>query len=174
MPGFLTQQSIVSPIAITDTFVVGSEAEMLALSNASVGDIAIRTDLNQTFILKNGVSSAIENWEEILSPTSQYRGVSYISSFYSLALADSGKLIVAQNDSPSDIVVTVPAQSSVSWQNGTKISITRVGTGGVLIAEGAGVTFYTPSGANISVQYGVVDLYKVDADTWLLNGDLQF
>lgn len=174
MPGFLTQQSIVSPIAITDTFVVGSEAEMLALSNASVGDIAIRTDLNQTFILKNGVSSAIENWEEILSPTSQYRGVSYISGFYSLALADSGKLIVAQNDSPNDIVVTVPPQSSVAWQNGTKISITRVGSGGVLIAEGAGVTFYTPSGANISVQYGVVDLYRVDADTWLLNGDLQF
>lgn len=174
MPGFLTQQTTVSPLAITDTFVVGSQAEMLALANASVGDIAIRTDLNQTFILKNGVSSAIENWQEILSPTSQYRGVSFTSSPYNLVAADSGKLLAAGNNSPSDITVTIPPQSTVPWQNGVRISVARMGTGGVLITEGVGVTIHSVSGLNINVQYGFVDLYRIEEDVWLARGDLSF
>src|SRR5205085_694273 len=38
-------------IAITDTFVAGSQAAMLALA-AQTGDVAVRTDTSTTFILK--------------------------------------------------------------------------------------------------------------------------
>lgn len=55
-------------ITITDTFVVGSQVAMLALT-AEKGDIAIRTDLDQTFILKGTDPSLLADWEAILAPT---------------------------------------------------------------------------------------------------------
>ena len=53
------------PIAITDTFVVSSEAEMLALT-AQTGDIAIRSDLGETFILQVNDPTILSNWIELL------------------------------------------------------------------------------------------------------------
>lgn len=61
-------------IAISDTFVVGSEAAMLAL-DAQTGDIAIRTDLNQTFILADMPASSLGNWEQLVTPTSPVTSV---------------------------------------------------------------------------------------------------
>jgi hypothetical protein len=55
-------------IAISDTSVVASEAAMLALT-AEVGDIAVRTDVNKTFILKTAGASILANWQELLTPT---------------------------------------------------------------------------------------------------------
>lgn len=54
--------SVVPSSAVTDVFVVNSEAEMLALNNASVGDIAVRTDVNETFILQKEPASVLGNW----------------------------------------------------------------------------------------------------------------
>ena len=55
-------------IAISDTFVVVSQAAMLALT-AEVGDVAVRTDVNKTFILKTAGASTLANWQELLTPT---------------------------------------------------------------------------------------------------------
>lgn len=55
-------------LAISDTFVVASQAAMLALT-AEVGDIAVRTDLNKSFILKTAGASTLANWQELLTPT---------------------------------------------------------------------------------------------------------
>ena len=57
-----------SAIAITDTFVVASQAAMLALT-AEKGDVAVRTDLSKSFILKADGASTLANWQELLSPT---------------------------------------------------------------------------------------------------------
>jgi len=54
-------------IAITETFVVASEAAMLALT-AQVGDVAIRTDVNLNFILATAPASTLANWKQLLSP----------------------------------------------------------------------------------------------------------
>ncbi|MEN2402300.1 hypothetical protein GKZ90_0021100 [Flavobacterium sp. MC2016-06] len=56
-------------LAITDTYVVASQAAMLALSDAERGDLAVRTDLNKTFILKADPFSVLANWQELLTPT---------------------------------------------------------------------------------------------------------
>lgn len=62
------------PIAITDTFVVASEAAMLALT-AETGDVAIRTDINQTFILQGSDPTILANWALLLvSPTHDIGG----------------------------------------------------------------------------------------------------
>lgn len=61
-------------LAITDTFVTASEAEMLALT-AEVGDISIRTDLSQTFILQTTGATLLANWQEIQTPTAEVGSV---------------------------------------------------------------------------------------------------
>lgn len=61
--------SQIPAIAIVDTFVVASESAMLALSSAEQGDVAVRTDLNKTFILVSGLPSVLGNWQELLTPT---------------------------------------------------------------------------------------------------------
>jgi hypothetical protein len=48
--------------AITDVFVKASEAEMLGLSTAAVGDVCIRTDVNQNYILQTAPASVLSNW----------------------------------------------------------------------------------------------------------------
>jgi hypothetical protein len=55
-------------IAITDTYIVNTQASMLALS-AETGDVAIRTDLNKSYILQGTTASVLSNWQELLSPT---------------------------------------------------------------------------------------------------------
>lgn len=58
----------IPPSTITDTFVVASQAAMLALT-AQTGDVAVRTDLNKTFILRGTDSTVLANWQELLTPT---------------------------------------------------------------------------------------------------------
>jgi hypothetical protein len=55
-------------LAITQTSVVASQAAMLALT-AQVGDIAVRTDVNKSFILTAEPSTSLGNWQELLTPT---------------------------------------------------------------------------------------------------------
>jgi hypothetical protein len=56
-------------ITITDTFVVASEVAMLALV-VETGDVAVRTDLSKSFILKGSDPTLLSEWQELLTPTS--------------------------------------------------------------------------------------------------------
>jgi hypothetical protein len=67
--------SVLPAIAITDTFVVASQSAMLALT-AETGDVAIRTDINSTFILSAGPASTLSNWKELLTPADGVQSVS--------------------------------------------------------------------------------------------------
>jgi hypothetical protein len=60
--------SLLPAIAITDTFPVSSQAAMLALT-AETGDIAVRTDLNKSFILAGSNPATLGDWQELLTPT---------------------------------------------------------------------------------------------------------
>ena len=60
-------ESIIPAVAITETYVVDSETAMLALS-AQVGDVAIRTDVSKSFILRSLPASTAANWKELLTP----------------------------------------------------------------------------------------------------------
>lgn len=60
--------SVIPAVAITETFVVDDEEAMLALT-AQVGDVAIRTDVNKSFILQTTPASTAANWKELLTPT---------------------------------------------------------------------------------------------------------
>ena len=51
---------------------MASQSAMLGLSAAQKGDVAVRTDLNKSFILTSDASGAyatLANWQELLTPT---------------------------------------------------------------------------------------------------------
>lgn len=63
--------SVIPASAITDTFVVDSEEEMLALGThgAEKGDVAIRLDISKTFILAEEDPSDLTHWIYLKTPT---------------------------------------------------------------------------------------------------------
>lgn len=67
LPNGKISELLIPSIAITDTDVINSEAEMLAL-DAEIGDIAIRLDVEKTFILQKTPASILENWVMMPSP----------------------------------------------------------------------------------------------------------
>jgi hypothetical protein len=80
--------STLPAIAITDTYVVASEAAMLALSAAETGDVAVRTDLNKTFILKGAAYATLADWQELLTPTDAVLSVNGKTGTVSLTTND--------------------------------------------------------------------------------------
>ncbi|MEN5115834.1 hypothetical protein ABE488_00655 [Luteimonas sp. TWI662] len=82
-------------IATTETFVVASEAEMLAL-DAQDGDVAVRTDLGRTFILVTEPASTLANWQQIITPASPVQSVNGQTGPVVLEAADVGAATAAQ------------------------------------------------------------------------------
>jgi hypothetical protein len=71
-------------LAITETSVVVSQAAMLALT-AQVGDVAVRTDVNKSFILTASPASTLGNWQELLTPTDSVLSVDGLTGAVSLS-----------------------------------------------------------------------------------------
>lgn len=75
-------------IAITSTFPVASQAAMLALT-AETGDVAVRSDLNKSFILGGGGNPAtLGDWIELLTPTDTVLSVNGQTGAVSLTTTD--------------------------------------------------------------------------------------
>ena len=87
--GKLASNTIPS-IAITDTFIVASQAAMLALSAADIGDIAIRTDESQTYILQVAPASTLANWKLLATPTDTVTSVAGRTGAVTLSKTDVG------------------------------------------------------------------------------------
>ena len=93
--------------AITETFVVASEAAMLALT-AQRGDVAVRTDNHTSYILQADPASTLANWVELLSPADGVTsvGLSAPSGFTvsGSPVTNSGTLSFAWNGTSSNFV----------------------------------------------------------------------
>lgn len=57
---------------------------MLALSSATVGDICVRTDLSETFILSASPPSTLANWTQLLQPASAVTSVNSLTGSVTL------------------------------------------------------------------------------------------
>lgn len=95
--------------AITSTSVVASEAAMLALS-AQEGDVAIRTDIETSFILATEPASTLANWQELLSPAAGGGAPVGSATPQPLGTATPG---VSTSASRQDHVHTMPTASDV-------------------------------------------------------------
>lgn len=94
------------------------------------------------------------------------------TSAYTLVKSDAGKTISVE--SASDVVITIPLNSTTPFTVGQKIEFIRYGAGAVSFAGATvGVTIYSKnSNKKISSRYSGAVLTKVDTNTWLLLGDL--
>ena len=90
--------SALPPLAITEVFVVASQAAMLALT-AQRGDVAIRTDVSKTYILSTDSPSTLADWKEITSAGAVV-SVAGKTGTVALAKADVG---LANVDNTSDL-----------------------------------------------------------------------
>lgn len=81
--------AVLPALAISDTFVVASQAAMLAVT-AEVGDIAVRTDQSKSYILRVSPASTLANWQELLAPTGGVASVAGKTGVVTLTAADVG------------------------------------------------------------------------------------
>jgi hypothetical protein len=134
--GGVVPTSQLPPLAINDTFPVDSQAAMLALT-AQRGDVAIRSDLNQSFILAAEPASTLGNWKALLAPGTVV-SVAGKSGVVSLVVADVEGLTAALAGKATtgdfDNVFTV-AQDA---QSDATLALTSVGDK-VDVADVAGV-----------------------------------
>jgi len=91
---------------------------------------------------------------------------------YTLQLTDLAKLVTMDNGSA--MTLTVPANSSVSFQIGDRIDILRKGSGELTIEPvNVGVTINGTPGLKLRAQWSSATLVKLGTDTWVALGDLK-
>ncbi|PRD42330.1 hypothetical protein C5748_16160 [Phyllobacterium phragmitis] len=83
-------------VAITDTYVVSSQAQMLAL-NVQRGDIAVRSDINKCFVLARSPATSFANWVELRTPSDAVLSVAGRTGAVALVIGDIGGLQAALN-----------------------------------------------------------------------------
>jgi len=79
--------SVLPPVAITDTFTATNETEQLSLI-IQKGDICVRTDLNKSYINKEGNNSAMSDWQELMTPTDNVLSVNGETGTVALTTSD--------------------------------------------------------------------------------------
>lgn len=90
---------------------------------------------------------------------------------YQVALADKNNLISV--NSASNLQITVPANSTTAFPQGSQINIFRRGTGTVQIIGAGTATIVGTPGFYLRARYSSATLIKLDnADNWALVGDL--
>ncbi len=76
-------------MALTDTFVVNSQQDMLLL-NAQTGDLAVRTDIRTTFILRGTNPTLFSEWQELLTSPDGVVQVDVVPAQGETGIATSG------------------------------------------------------------------------------------
>ena len=125
--------SISPTLVITDTFVVGSQAAMIALTAAEKGDVAVRTDVNKTFILTANPYSTLGNWQELLTPTDVVTSVAGRTGAVTLSYTDiSGLGTAATTNSTAYATAAQGVKADTALQTiasaDGSIVVTTVGT----------------------------------------------
>lgn len=144
--------SIMPSVAITDTFVVSSQASMLALT-VQAGDICVRTDLNKTFILVTEPASTLSNWQELLTPTDVVTSVAGKTGAVILVKGDVG---LGNVDNTADSTKNVLSATKLTTARNIVLSgdvtgsVAFDGTGNATIA-----TTYKNSGVTVGTYKSV-------------------
>lgn len=124
---------ILPALAITETFVKGTQAEMLALT-AQEGDVCVRTDLSKAFILKQEPASTLANWQELLNPESPVQSVAGKVGAVTLTKGDVG-LGNVDNKSSSTIRGEITSSNVTTALGFTPVTNARKVAGKALTAD---------------------------------------
>ena len=141
-------------LAITNTFVVNSQAAMLALT-AQTGDVAIRTDLSQSFILTADPASTLGNWQQLLSPPDavtsvdgRVGAVTLTDKYAQLATANTFTLgpNIFQSGAIGNVALIARAATGQTaniqeWRDGSNSNVMRLtNTGSLILNTGQGIS----------------------------------
>ena len=111
------------PVTLSSTSVVGSDAAMTALSSATVGSIAVRTDVNKNYVLSALPASTLGNWIELLTPAAPVQAVNGYTGSVNLTKSDLG---LSDVNNTSDI--NKPVSSATQTALDLKANSTDVNT----------------------------------------------
>lgn len=126
---------IVPAIAISDTFVVNTQTAMLALT-AEVGDICVRTDLNESYILKTAGASTLEHWQKLLTPTSPVQSVAGKTGTVTLTASDVGLGNVTNESKATMLASAALTGTPTAPTAATATNTTQVATTAFVKAQG--------------------------------------
>ena len=108
-------------IAITDVFSVASQSAMLALA-AERGDIAVRSDIDRTFVLAAEPASTLANWVQLRTPTDAVLSVAGKTGAVTLSKSDVGLSNVDNTADANKPVATTSANGLMSAADKTKLN----------------------------------------------------
>ncbi|MCY1649065.1 hypothetical protein OVA11_18995 [Caulobacter sp. SL161] len=131
-------------VVINDTFEVGSQAAMLALT-AQRGDIAIRTDENKTYVLSTDSPATLADWKWMRTPTDVVLSVagltgvvtqSALKTALAMSLGDVAGLTaaLAEKQASSTILTALAALTG-----GAAGQVIKKTAGGFEFGDGGGV-----------------------------------
>jgi hypothetical protein len=100
-------------ISFSSVKVLGSQADMLALSSAVVGSVVIRTDVNKNYVLAASDPAVLANWIELLTPAPPVQTVNGYTGTVSLSKSDLG-LSSVDNTSDAAKPISTATQSALS------------------------------------------------------------
>lgn len=170
-------------IAITDTFVVASEAAQTALT-AQVGDVAVRTDQSKSYILVTEPASTFANWQELLSPTDSVTSVNGQTGVVVLSIANLQAIVNGSSASAGQINevlsgtqaanTTTGVGASGAWGSATSVSLTAgrwaiTGTAG-FNENGAVLTDFMSVGISASATGVGISEFDTASNPHLISG----
>lgn len=129
-----------------------------------LAELTVDTD-KKTVVVHDGSTAGGTPLAKENFPLNQQSGTSY-----TLALADTGKIVELSNTSA--ITLTVPANTSVALATGSQIQLLQTNTGQVTVAGASGVTVNANPGLKIRGRWSAATLIKRGTDTWVLVGDI--
>jgi len=161
--------SLLPAIAITDTYEVSSESAMLALS-AQKGDVAIRSDINKSFILKQEPASTLSNWAELKTPTDAVLSVNGKTGAVNLTASDVGAAALSHThadkaniNSPA-FTGTPTAPTPEPTDNSTRIATTAF-INNVINSISKGLIQYLTYGTSLD-DLTEPGIYMISPDGW--------
>jgi len=113
--------TVIPASAITETDVVASEVEMLALT-AEPGDVAVRTDENKSYILKATPASTLTNWQTLLTPTDTVLSVNSKTGAVTLTADDVGALDTSDIE---NVLTSTSTTTALSANQGRALSVVQ-------------------------------------------------
>ncbi len=116
-------QSQLPSVAIVNTFVVASEAAMLALT-AQTGDIAVRTDLSESFILTTNDPTQVVNWQQLLSPTAGVTSVNGMTGAVTVTDITGNSGTATKLQTSRNITLTGDVSGSTSFDGSANAGLT--------------------------------------------------
>ncbi|MEY4278670.1 MAG: hypothetical protein RL377_674, partial [Bacteroidota bacterium] len=119
----LIPSSQLPPVSLSSTNVVSNDVDMVALSSATVGSIAIRTDLNKNFVLSALPASTLGNWVELLTPAAPVQTVNGYTGTVNLSKND---IDLSNVDNTSDI--SKPVSNPTRAALDLKLDASKVGS----------------------------------------------